>query len=256
MIMLNGQPLNVTEFPDKTSQVWKLPKEALTSKTAHIKWSFSHEGELILLAQLEDLLRNKRKCVITLEITYLPYGRQDKDVSNDATFALHSFAFLLNALGFDSVVIHDPHSEVALKLIRNSTAVYPDTQLRTAIKDTKAELLCFPDKGACEKYGKRWPQGSYIYGEKVREQSTGNITSYKLIGSPKGKNIMIVDDICDGGATFKLLTKDLLVAGAKEVNLFVTHGLFSKGVRPLLDSGIKRIFTEDGEAGKIQKRSL
>jgi len=61
---------------------------------------------------------------------------------------------------------------------------------------------------------------------------------------------MIVDDICDGGATFILLAKELYAAGAKEVNLFVTHGIFSKGLIPLYEAGIKRIFTQDGEASE------
>lgn len=62
------------------------------------------------------------------------------------------------------------------------------------------------------------------------------------------KNILIVDDICDGGATFMLLTKDLYKRGAKSINLFVTHGIFSKGLKPLKEAGINRIFTAKGEA--------
>jgi ribose-phosphate pyrophosphokinase len=50
--------------------------------------------------------------------------------------------------------------------------------------------------------------------------------------------------------TFKLLAKDLLAAGAKSVVLFVTHGLFSKGLQTLKDSGIQRIYAQDGEASE------
>jgi phosphoribosylpyrophosphate synthetase len=53
--------------------------------------------------------------------------------------------------------------------------------------------------------------------------------------------------------TFKLLAKDLLAAGVKEVNLFVSHGIFSKGLRTLKESNIKRVFTKDGEAGESQE---
>jgi phosphoribosylpyrophosphate synthetase len=45
------------------------------------------------------------------------------------------------------------------------------------------------------------------------------------------------------------LAKDLLAAGAKSVVLFVTHGIFSKGTRTLFESGISRVFTQDGEVG-------
>ena len=90
----------------------------------------------------------------------------------------------------------------------------------------------------------------FLHGEKVRDQLSGKITSYELKGKPEGMNVMIVDDICDGGATFVILAKALYEGGAKEVNLFVTHGIFSKGLEPLKEAGIKRIFTQDGEACK------
>jgi ribose-phosphate pyrophosphokinase len=118
-------------------------------------------------------------------------------------------------------------------------------------------MICYPDKGAVSKYSEIYAfgLGTPIYGEKVRDQSTGNITSYQLIGNLKGRtNVLIVDDICDGGATFKLLAKDLLAAGATEVNLFVSHGIFSRGLRTLQESGIKRIFTKDGEASTHQNQ--
>ena len=48
-----------------------------------------------------------------------------------------------------------------------------------------------------------------------------------------GRNCLIVDDICDGGGTFIPLAKKLKNAGAKTVTLYVTHGIFSKGLDPL-----------------------
>ena len=56
------------------------------------------------------------------------------------------------------------------------------------------------------------------------------------------RRILIVDDICDGGATFVGLAKELRAAGAKKVYLYVTHGIFSKGL-PL--EGIDKVFTTD-----------
>lgn len=252
MIYLNGNPLPVTLFPDNTSQVWKLPEHIFDadSNWVHIVWRFEHEGEFMHVAQLKGLL-DQYGILASLRLPYLPYGRQDKEISNDSTFALRTFAKLLNTLSFQEVIIVDPHSYVALDEIENSRSSYPAATLRLVMDKTENDLLCYPDKGAREKYAKA-NNYAFIYGEKVRDQETGNITSYKLIGDPKGMNVLIVDDICDGGATFKLLAKDLLAAGATEVNLFVTHGIFSKGLRTLHESGIKKIFTKDGEMSEIQ----
>lgn len=249
MIYLNGNPVNTTRFPDNTTQVWKLPEFTLKeSNWAHIVWEFTQEGEFLELAQLKTLL-DYNKIAATLVIKYLPYGRQDKRVENNATFALRPFATLLNSLDFQEVFILDPHSSVATDLILKSVAVYPNKELLAVIDETRPDTLCYPDKGALSKYSGLPVYSSfrYIYGEKVRDQLTGNITKYDVIGNSAGKKVLIVDDICDGGMTFKLLASDLLAAGATEVNLFVTHGIFSKGLRTLKQSGISRIFTAKGE---------
>lgn len=245
MIYLNLQPLNVTLFPDNTSQVWKLPKEILNSNTVEIDWEFNNEGEFMQLAQLKQLL-DHHSINTHLTLKYLPYGRQDKEVSNSTTFALRTFANLLNSLDFDHIAINDPHSEIALTLINNSYAYYPTKNIENIIKLTESDIVCYPDKGALTKYSQVYDFPN-IYGEKLRDQITGNITNYKLVGNPKDCKILIVDDICDGGMTFILLSKQLMEAGAKEVNLFVSHGIFSKGIKILKEAGIKRVFTTDGE---------
>jgi ribose-phosphate pyrophosphokinase len=245
MIYLNNTLIVPTLFSDNTSQVWKLPESLLNAPKFEVDWEFTHEGEFMHLAQLKDLLDNYMVDT-KLTLKYLPYARQDKEISNSTTFALRSFSFLLNSLNFSHVAISDPHSKVALDFINNSYAYYPTDLIHNIGFETKTNLVVYPDKGALEKYSKVYPF-NHIYGEKVRDQLTGNITSYKLIGSPAGKNVLIVDDICDGGATFKILAVDLYNAGAKEVNLFVTHGIFSKGLRTLKEAGIQRIFSADGE---------
>lgn len=247
MILINGQPLPVTIFPDNTSQVWKLPENFLNTRFVNVEWQFSHEGEFMHLAQLKDLL-DAHGVIANLKLTYLPYGRQDKHVGNNATFALHTFATLLNSLEFHEVVIVDPHSEVALGLIDYSRAEYLQSLVAEISEKNNIDLFCYPDKGALAKYESLFIF-PHIYGEKVRDQTTGNILSYKLVGDPQGKNVLIVDDICDGGMTFKILAKDLLAKGAKSVVLYVTHGIYSKGVRTLYDSGIEAVYDKDGHKG-------
>ena len=246
MIYLNGSQINTTFFPDNTSQVWKLSERLLSEDLCTVHWEYQSEGEFLQLAQLKALLDSYKK-VVSLIITYLPYGRQDKKVSNDSTFALVPFTNLLNYLNFSSVTIVDPHSNIAIDLIIGAIAQYPVSKVFNAAALTDTTLLCFPDKGAVTKYSGVYNFLDYIYGDKVRDQATGYITKYNLIGVPTWQNVLIVDDICDGGATFKLLAKELIFYGASNVNLFVTHGIFSNGLATLKESGIERIFTNKGE---------
>lgn len=251
MIYINGNPLNSTLFPDNTTQVWKVPALDISDVNyIHIRWEFHHEGEFMELAQLKTLL-DSYNYSSSLRIVYLPYGRQDKEVNNKATFALHTFAKLLNSLKFEEVIIHDPHSSKALELIDNSRAVYPIKELHLIQEEVRCDIVCYPDKGAVVKYGPLLNY-LYIYGDKVRNQSTGVVESYSIIGSCTNLKVLIVDDICDGGATFVKLAELLLSSGAKEVNLFVSHGIFSKGLKPLKAAGINRVFTPLGEVSEHQ----
>jgi len=54
--------------------------------------------------------------------------------------------------------------------------------------------------------------------------------STRFNGNAKGKNLVIVDDICDGGRTFIELARVLKEKGANKVALYVTHGIFSQGL--------------------------
>lgn len=255
MFKLNGTQIELTIFPDGTSQVWKLD-EKLFTKSSFIIWEFSHEAELIHLAQLKALLDVYGVEHTTLYIDYLPYARQDKEVSNTSTFALLPFCKMLNILEFTEIIILDPHSTKALDLINNSCASYPTIKIVELINKLEIDTICYPDKGANAKYSKAYGdlECNVIIGNKVRDQSTGRITDYNVLGDKEqtqDKNILIVDDICDYGNTFIILTKQLYNMGAKSVNLFVTHGLFSNGIHRLKEAGINRIFTNKGEAVRI-----
>jgi len=251
MISVNGENINVTIFPDKTSQVWQVPIIDQTPKRFDIEWVFEHEGELFHLAQLVRLIRHNRVPVpITLHMPYLPYGRQDKEISNESTFALRVFGNMIENMGFDKITTLDAHSDLLDKMMPvEFESIFPEKEIDFAIGQIKATALAFPDGGAWTRYGNLLFDRSMkgIIGHKVRDPKTGYITKYHINGDPKDHDILIIDDIADGGMTFILLTKDLLQAGAKSVNLYATHGIFSKGIEVLKDAGISRIFTHKGE---------
>ncbi|MEQ2351952.1 phosphoribosyltransferase family protein [Pseudoalteromonas piscicida] len=69
-----------------------------------------------------------------------------------------------------------------------------------------------------------------IQAQKVRNLKTGEIVQTQVLGEVKGKDLLIVDDICDGGRTFTELAKVLKAQGANSIALYVTHGIFSQGL--------------------------
>ena len=93
--------------------------------------------------------------------------------------------------------------------------------------------------------------------EKERDVSTGWITGFKL-ESPEivvGKDILITDDICDGGMTFLKCAEALKEAGANSVSLYVTHGIFSKGL-DIFKGLVDNIYCEQTVANYISLKDI
>lgn len=234
-----------TIFPDGTSQVWKIEDDVYFDEYAGdpvILWLFENEAELMQVLQLANLVQthfDASECI--LRVPYLPYGRQDKKVDNKLSFALQTFKDILYNANITRIETFDPHS--------NTPMVYADSDgiLNMVHYFHKSilnhDVICFPDKGAATRYG------SYglpvVYCEKVRDQLTGNILGLKVYGDADltNKRVLIIDDICDGGMTFIKVAEALKPFNPKQVDLAVSHGLFSKGKQCLHDAGITNIFT-------------
>lgn len=266
MISINGIPIIPTIFPDGTSQVWKLNDKLIKyvqqNDEVTVTWNFNNEAELIHLAQLKTLLNQlcsydsviDKHTSINLHIPFLPYSRQDKEISNTSTFALDTFANLINGLEFDKVSTIDPHNIQKTKELFINMEVIETNKF---LPDLKEYNICYPDKGAYLRYGKLNDK-DLILAYKNRNPLTGNIDNVIISNltniqenqntkvNIEGKKILIVDDICDGGMTFILVAKELLKYNPSQVDLYVTHGIFSKGIKVIYDSGITNIYTKEG----------
>ena len=132
MITLNEHLITPTMFPDKTSQVWKINQ----SESANVIFDFEFEAEIIHLLQLVQLL-NKQSVPVNLHMPYLPYARQDKEICNEFTFALHTFAAMLNVVEFNSITAIDVHSDEATRLIKGLVSLSARPFIRNALIELK-----------------------------------------------------------------------------------------------------------------------
>lgn len=252
MLKVNDHVITPTIFPDGTSQVWKLPPEVVSSPHPLVTWVFESESEIIQVQQLLTLLTASH---VDLCIPYLPYARQDKDISNDSTFALHSFARWLNSIpNISYVTAFDPHSDVARDSIACFLPTRPDGLIQRISDDF--DYICYPDEGAAKRYRIN-STAKPLYGKKVRDQSTGKITSYEITNAESirmGSTVLVVDDICDGGATFILLGSTLQCYRMK-ASLYVSHGIFSNGIE-ILRGYYDRIITTDSRPIKHKELTV
>ena len=222
-----------TIFPDNTSQVWKLPTLELTD----VWWFFEEEAEIMWMLQLLALCEKSIEHVV---IPFMPYARQDKSVSNEATFAFWVFFNEILSGHFPPVYTFDLHCEVRDRHIIN---IAPDPFIVKAFMASGADLILFPDSGAEIRASMDVRVHPHVTLNKARDPLTGHIDHVRCPVDLSGKHVLMVDDICDGGATFLRAAGAAYNAGASEVSLYVSHGLFTKGITRLREAGISQIYT-------------
>lgn len=198
-------------------------------------------------------LKFRNKVEVILNVPYLPYGRADREFEPGMVSCVDVFLSSVSFF-FDTLVTVDAHSPVSLK--NNQIKVCETSQSDAFIsilsgnknldRIVKSDvLLCAPDKGArakTEKLANRLEK-EFVVCDKNRNPVTGWIESVTFSSETdiKGKDILIVDDICDGGATFVKTAEELKKLGSGKIYLYVTHGIFSKGLKPF-ESHIDGIF--------------
>lgn len=252
MILVNGQALTFTQFPDNTSSFrFDVNKsiEDMEWERYEIEWRYDNDAECILLWYLANHIRSVAgsDAIIYLYMPYIPNARMDRVKNEDEVFTLKWFANFINWLNFERVVVLDPHSNVATALINNVLVVQPDELIQKTIDSIGEDdlLLCYPDEGAAKRYSELL-EAEYIFGIKHRNWRTGKIERLELTTPEKvaGRTVLIVDDICSRGGTFTHTATALKEAGAKAIYLYVTHCEDTIFKGPVLTDGmIQHVFT-------------
>jgi ribose-phosphate pyrophosphokinase len=233
-----------------------------------------NSDDLFGIALVANAIRRNAQVPIkalSLVIGYVPYARQDRIVGGEGeALSIEVMADFINMLNFDAVIIADPHSDTTPALIRNAKVmsqemIFSEFLIReTADFDTREiayepseYILVSPDAGAIkktEKLATKFGFKGVAYANKTRNTRTGKITGCTvdrlvLDGEPamvsqlQGEKLLVVDDICDGGYTFTQLAEVLNTFEPASLELYVTHGIFSKGLEPLYVAGYTRVVT-------------
>jgi ribose-phosphate pyrophosphokinase len=194
-----------------------------------------HSMDIMVIAQKMDILQNAGIYDISIVLPYLPYSRQDRYTAEGYSFALDVFSMHLNAMGFFGIYTVDVHSTAAFNCIPGLRNISTFSVIDKIIGEMSGPvLLIAPDEGAAKKVETYSRESRFkrciqdvIFATKVRDPNTGNITDTRVpLIDPATENILIIDDICDGGRTFTEIASRLPTWAHTE--LFVTHGRFSK----------------------------
>lgn len=258
MIKVNGYPVEPINFPAGEVGV-RLTMDHIHQKPTNLKghynvsWEFESPSEYFVLAQLIDALKNStlgiHKVKIDLFIPYFPFARQDRIVNKGEANALRVFCNALNNLDIETIVTYDPHSlavEQHFDPGKFSYVTQEDVFVMYAPEVMKLDIdvVIAPDAGAAKKAAAiaKILDAELVQCNKVRDKLTGEVVSLKfdnLNSVANSSKVLVVDDICDGGATFIAVGKtirDVIGTGDQapdgvpcQVMLYTTHGIYSKG---------------------------
>lgn len=239
-IYVNNKMLDTFNFSGGECHV-KIDVSTIGASTKILVHLNSSDDTMCLLLAVDAVRRINPSTAIELTIPYFPYARQDRVCNVGESLSVKVMADIINHLNCSKVTIYDPHSDVTPALLHNCSVIsLADIIMQSTLAKMiheKSFALVSPDAGAEKKIrevGKRlsstFKTVEVFCATKVRETSTGNIIATELQGDVQGKNLILIDDICDGGRTFIELAKLLKSRDAKNICLYVTHGIFSKGL--------------------------
>ena len=210
----------------------------------------ANDNLMELLLCIDALKRSSAKN-ITAVIPYFGYARQDRKVVPRTSISAKLVSNLITKAGADRIVTVDLHAGQIQGFFDIpednlfSTPIFA-RHVKKRIKSKK--IICVaPDVGGTERaraLGKLLNVGLAIVDK--RRPKPGQSQVMNVIGDVKDQTCVIVDDIIDSGGTIVNAAKALKKRGAKEVYVYITHGVLSgEAVKKIKGSVIKNLVITD-----------
>lgn len=166
-----------------------------------------------------------------LFMPYSPGARQDR---TDGTAPLTKVLIANMFPNTNNLHVFDLHSFLPTYNWRPRN--WMPTDLIVPVKPDVVGIIA-PDKGANERAMRFrdhfYPKLPVYHCTKERDSDTGRLSHYSMPALHKEGRHIVVDDICDGGGTFNLLAEAYRRQTRGPLELFVSHGIFSKGLTDL-----------------------
>lgn len=224
---------NVGMYSDSTTMVKTEEFEQIVADADTVMLRPKNMSSFLAGLSIVDGVHASGGKISRLILPYIPGARQDRvNPTGDVGFMLNTVARIINSYEFDTVLVADPHSMKSVELIENLT-IFPYRDLYAHLWTGYSGVIS-PDKGAKSRAnfaGAALGGLVVVEASKVRDVTTGKLSGFDVTVED-GHHYIVVDDICDGGGTFLGLGEKIREQGAF-ADLFVTHGIFSKGTSEL-----------------------
>jgi ribose-phosphate pyrophosphokinase len=196
-----------------------------------VQSTFAPTDNLMEMLLMIDAAKRASAYKIIAVIPYYGYARQDRKDKPRVAIGSKLIATLLESAGANRVITMDLHAaqiqaffDVPVDHLDSSAIFIP------YINDLKLQNLAFaaPDVGSTNRVREI---ASYFNAEMVicdkHRKRANEIASMVVIGDVTGKDIILVDDICDTGGTLAKAAGLLKEKGARSVRAMITHPVLS-----------------------------
>lgn len=257
-------PLAPLEERDFEGGEFKLrPLETVRGHTALVLQCLAGTTEVPLserLVRLLFLLYGLRDAGAVRRIALLPYltfARKDRRTQLRDPVNSRYIAQVLEAAGVDRVVTLDVHNPAALDnafrvpvdhlsalpmMVDHFATRLPDAQLTIASPDIGGVKRAQIFRELLETRLGREVELAFF--EKRRAQ--GVVSGDALVGTVKGRTVLVIDDLCATGNTLKRAAEVCNRAGAHAVYAAVTHAPYSPGIVSVVaDPAVAGVITTD-----------
>lgn len=198
-----------------------------------------HIMELLIMV---DALRRASAGRITAVIPYYGYARQDRKEAGRTPITAKLVADLLDAAGVERVLTMDLHAGQIQGFFNMPVDnLYATPVLLGAVRRQCVDnaVVISPDVGGvvrARSYAKRLDVELAIIDK--RRPAANVAAVHHIIGSVKGKNCIIVDDMVDTAGTLVKAAEALMERGAESVSAVATHGVLSGPAVERIESSV------------------
>lgn len=183
-----------------------------------------------LLLMVDAAKRASARKIITV-IPYFGFARQDRKDKPRVAIGAKLVANMLMAAGVDRIITMDLHAdqiqgffEVPVDHLFASTIFYQEM-----LKLSNGNLImAAPDAGGAKRansYAKKLDTGLAIC-HKQRKKAN-EVAEMTVIGDVAGKDVILIDDMCDTAGTLTKAADLFMEKGAASVRAFCTHAVLS-----------------------------
>jgi len=223
-------PVKTHRFSDGEFSV-SIEETIRGDEVAIVQSTFPPTDNLMELLLLVDAAKRASAKRIIAVIPYFGYARQDRKDKPRVPIGAKLVANLLTASGVDRVVTMDLHADQIQGFFEVPVDhLYANTLFVPHLQNMKTENLCIatPDTGGT----KRANSYSKILGVDMaicyKQRKVANqIDNMTVIGDVSGKDVILVDDICDTAGTLSKAASLMIENGAKSVRALCTHAVLS-----------------------------